>query len=319
MKKLLAIIIISTTIMSCGKESKLKKEIEQIDIEVNVERFDRLFASADENTLQDLKKAYPFMFSKRYNDSVWINRINDTLQQQLNLEINKVHGNFEKSTEGIHKLFQHLKYYFKEFKTPRVITVTSDVDYRNKTIVTDTIVLIALDTYLGSNHDFYYDIYDYVKLNLTEDQILPDLAHDYAEKYIYQSKRKSLLDEMIYFGKALYFKDVMLPGTADEIKIGYTKQQLDWAISNERSIWEYYVERELLFSTDNKLTARFINPAPFSKFNLELDGESPGRLGQYIGWQIVRAYANNTNASLHDILKLDAETLFNNSKFKPRK
>ena len=60
----------------------------------------------------------------------------------------------------------------------------------------------------------------------------------------------------------------------------------------------------MLFSTDSKLPSRFINPAPFSKFNLELDGESPGRLGQYIGWQIVRAYANRSDASLKEILNM---------------
>ena len=124
---------------------------------------------------------------------------------------------------------------------------------------------------------------------------------------------------MIYFGKTLYFKDVMLPETFDEIKIGYTKEQLNWATINEENIWQHFVENEMLFSTDNKLPARFINPAPFSKFNLELDGESPGRLGQYIGWQIVRAYAKNNDATLQEILNMNPEDIFNKSKYKPRK
>jgi len=312
-------LLVAIVFMSCNSESKVEKEIATIDIDMTVERFDRLFANADEASLPELKQAYPFMFSKRYNDSIWINRIQDTLQQQLNFEVDKTHGDFKNTEDNIYSLFQHLKYYFKEFKAPRVITVTSDVDYRNKVIVTDSIVLVALDTYLGASHDFYYDIYDYIKLNMDKDQIVPDLAFSYAEKYIYQPKRKTLLDEMIYFGKTLYFKDLMLPETSDEIKIGYTKEQLDWATINEESIWQHFVENEMLFSTDNKLPARFINPAPFSKFNLELDGESPGRLGQYIGWQIVRAYAEKNDVTLQEILSMNAEDIFNNAKFKPRK
>ena len=74
-----------------------------------------------------------------------------------------------------------------------------------------------------------------------------------------------------------------------------------------------------MFETDQKLAGRFINPAPFSKFNLELDAESPGRLGQYIGWQIVKAYMENSDADLKDMLQMDATELFNKSKFKPRK
>lgn len=313
------ILLLAIVFTSCDNESKLEKDIAAIDIDVTIERFDRLFANANEATLPELKQAYPFLFPKRFNDSVWINRMQDTLQQQLNNEVDKAHGDFKDTEDDIYSFYQHLKYYFKEFKTPRLITFTNDVDYRNKVIVTDTITLIALDTYLGASHDFYYDIYDYIKLNMDKDQIVPDLAFSYAEKYIYQPKRKTLLDEMIYFGKTLYFKDVMLPDTPDEIKIGYTKDQLEWAAINEENIWQHFVENEMLFSTNNKLPARFINPAPFSKFNLELDGESPGRLGQYIGWQIVRAYAEKNDATLQEILSMSAEDIFNNAKYKPRK
>ncbi len=320
MNKLLSIIIVVACVtLSCKTDSKLEKDISKIDIDVTVERFDQLFAKTTPEGLPELKKAYPFMFSKRYNDSVWIARINDTLQRQLSNQVNIIHGDFKTTKTEIHGLFQHLKYYFKDFKSPRIITVISDVDFRNKVIVTDSITLIALDTYLGEDHFFYSDIYQYIKQNMKPSQIVPDLAVQYAQQHIYQHRRKTLLDEMIYFGKILYFKDVMLPNISDQEKMGYTKAQLDWAQDNESNIWRHFVEKELLFSTDSKLASRFINPAPFSKFNLELDSESPGRLGQYMGWQIVRAYAQNNEVSLQDILSMNAEDIFNNSKFKPRK
>lgn len=318
-KPIITIYLVALLFVACKGESKIEKDIAKIDIDVKIERFDQLFANANQGSLSDLKAEYPFMFSKRYHDSVWINRINDTLQQQMAMEVDKAHQNIYETEEDIRDFFQHLKYYYKEFKTPRVISVISDVDYRNKTIVTDSIVLLALDTYLGKEHEYYVDIYDYIKQNFESSQILPDLAQQYAMRSIHQSKRKTLMDEMVYFGKLLYFKDVMLPKVSDWEKIGYTQEQMDWALENESSIWQYFVERELLFSTNNKLASRFINPAPFSKFNLELDGESPGRLGQYIGWQIVRAYAKNNKTSIQDIMSLDAETIFNNSRFKPKK
>ena len=193
------------------------------------------------------------------------------------------------------------------------------MDYRNKTIVTDSIVLIALDTYLGADHDFYGGLSKYLRQNFESSQIVSDLATQYAEQHIFQTRRKTLLDEMIYFGKILYFKDIMIPFKEDEEKLGYTKEQLEWAITNESNIWRFFVEKESLFDSSPKLVERFINPAPFSKFNLELDGESPGRLGQYMGWQIVRAYMKNNDATLQQLLEADAEDIFNNSRFKPRK
>jgi gliding motility-associated lipoprotein GldB len=319
MKKILSIIVIISLVLSCETEDKLEKEIAKIDVTVNVERFDKLFAKVTPNTLPELKKDYPFMFSKNYNDSIWIARINDTLEQLLNREVAKAFENNISFEGEVESLFQHIKYYFKAFKSPRIITVTSDVDYRNKTIVTDSIVLIALDTYLGAKHEFYGSIPLYLKQNFESSQIVSDLATQYATQSIYQPKRKTFLDAMIYFGKILYFKDIMIPFKTDDSKIGYTNEQLDWAKDNESYIWRYFVERELLFDTDPKLLERFINPAPFSKFNLELDNESPGRLGQYIGWQIVKAYMAHNEVSLQQMLMTNAEDIFNNSKFKPRK
>ena len=36
----------------------------------------------------------------------------------------------------------------------------------------------------------------------------------------------------------------------------------------------------------------FFDASPFSKFYLEIDNQSPGRIGRWIGWQIVRSYMN---------------------------
>ena len=124
---------------------------------------------------------------------------------------------------------------------------------------------------------------------------------------------------MIYYGKQLYLKDLLIPFKENNEKIGYSTDQYQWAQDNEFYIWQYFVEKELLYQTDRKLRTRFITPAPFSRFNLELDSESPGRLGQYIGWQIVSSYMENNKTPLLQMLHMEATTIFNNAKFKPKK
>jgi uncharacterized protein YjaZ len=84
-------------------------------------------------------------------------------------------------------------------------------------------------------------------------------------------------------------------------------------------MWRYFIEKEMLYSNEQKLSSRFINPAPFSKFYLEIDNESPGRVGAWIGWQIVRSYAKNNDMPIADLLKLDTKKLFEKSKYKPKK
>lgn len=322
MKNLIPILAIFAVAIACKKGSQLEDDIARINSDIKVERFDLLFSEVTPEGLSDLKTAYPFMFAKTYQDSFWMAKISDTLQQQIFSEVRETFQDFKKTETDIENLFNHIKYYFPEFNPPRVITVTNDVDYRNNIFVTDTISLIALDNYLGADHDFYIygNIPRYIAKNLEKEQIVVDMASRYAEKYIYQQSQKTLLDEMIYFGKILCFKDNVIPFKTEAQRIGYSQEELDWAMANESYIWRYFVDRELLFSTDSKLPGRFINPAPFTKFYLaEIDGESPGRLGQYMGWQIVRAYMNQNEVSLKDMLITSTEDIFNNTKFKPRK
>jgi len=320
MKQILFFLIIILTVFSCKKNRALENDIAKINIDARVERFDLLFAKIDAESLPSLKQAYPFMFSEKYQDSFWIEKASDSLQKLLHHEVEKTFSDFDGIELEIESLFNHLKYYFPEFRVPRIITTTSDVDYRNRVIVTDTIVIIALDNYLGSNHAFYENIPKYLTDDLKKEQIIVDLAGEYAKKYSFQTPNKIFLDEMIYFGKQLYFKDMTIPFKTEADRIAYSQEQLDWAVANESYIWRYFVERELLYSTDSKLASRFLTPAPFSKFYLEdIDSESPGRLGQYIGWQIVRAYMEQNDVTLKEMLITNPEEIFNKSKFKPRK
>ena len=317
--RILGFAILATFFMSCESDSDKEKEISEIKLNFEVERFDTAFSEAQPKDLLNLKEAYPFLFSKYIPDSIWVARMNDTLQNELLNEVNEKYDNFKAVKNELESLFQHLKYYDKTFTVPRVITLTNDVAYRDRTIVNDSLVLIALDNYLGKDHRFYQNLSNYIAANMREDQIIPDVAEAYAKNYAYQSDRKTFLAEMIYFGKLLYFKDVMIPFKSDAEKIGYTKDQIEWAKANETAIWSYFIEKELLYSTDRKLSNRFIADAPFSKFYLELDNQSPGRLGQYLGWQIVRAYADTTEEGVLSIMQKEPEEIFRNSKFKPRK
>jgi gliding motility-associated lipoprotein GldB len=312
-------VVLLLIIFSCKKKDQIENEISKVDVSFTVERFDRAFANAKPEDLIQLKETFPFLFSKHVPDSVFIARMTDTLQNELLNEVDKKFSNFSTIEDDITRLFQHLKYYDATFSEPRVVTLTNDVKYRDKVIVTDTIVLIPLDNYLGQDHKFYVNIPKYITQNMEPSQIVSNLASEYAKRYTFQSQKKTLLDDMIYFGKQLYFKDKMIPFKSNQEKIGYTELQLEFANVNEGQIWTNFIENEYLFSTDSSLPGRFIADAPFSKFYLELDRESPGRLGQYIGWQIVKAYMNNNDVAFLDMMKKDAVEIFNNSNYKPPK
>ncbi|HET8887244.1 MAG TPA: gliding motility lipoprotein GldB [Salinimicrobium sp.] len=319
MIKKISVVLLCVFIFSCEKQSDVEKEIEQIDVAVEVLRFDQEFAEADSSDLKNLKGKYPYLFPEQFHDSVWVSQMNDPIQFELDTAVTNAFKDFSKQKDDLHSLFQHLKYFFPEFKSPTVVTITSEVDYTNKVIVADSLLLISLDTYLGKGHPFYIGIQDFLKKNFEPSQLIPDVAEAYAKQLVPKPNARTFLSSMIYYGKILYLKDLLIPSNSDAEKIGYTEEEIKWARENEEEIWRYFVENEVLFDTNTDLHRRFLNPGPFSKFYLQLDAESPDRIGWYIGWQIVRKYMEDNDVSTRQLLIMDSEHIFNKANYKPAK
>ena len=318
MKKVF-IVLLLIGLVSCKKESKIEREIEKIPVVFKVERFDKIFYESQPSDLKQIQSQYPFFFPEGNEDTVWTNKLTNPLLRELYNEVQFRYGNLTSLEEDLTSFFGHVQYYFPKYKTPRVITLISEVDLDAKAIYADSIALIALDCYLGNEHRFYADFPKFKRINFDENQILPDLVTSFSYGKIAPPMDKNLLSIMIYHGKELYLKDKLIPNFTDAAKIAYTEEQVAWCKENEEQMWRYFIENNLLYEANVKNEHRFINDAPFSKFYLEIDNESPGRVGQWLGWQIVRSYMENNDTSLTDMLAMDAKTLFERSKYKPKK
>jgi gliding motility-associated lipoprotein GldB len=318
MKLFLLTIVCSLLLLSCDQKSKVEKAIEVTQVNIKVERFDKLFFETPPKDLAKLKKQYPYFFSAQINDTVWLNKMSAPIWREVYTEVQKKYPTTEGIQNNLEALVQHMKYYFPKIKKPKAITLISDMDYSNKAIYADSLVIISLELYLGKDHKFY-TFPKYIKQNFEERQMMPDVVASFSTREIAQPMDKNLLSQMVYFGKQLYLKDVLLPEYNDAEKMGYTPEQIIWCQENESYIWRYFIEREMLYSDEQKLTSRFIDPAPFSKFYLEIDNESPGQVGAWIGWQIVRSYMENNEVTVAELMKTNAKEIFEKSKYKPKK
>ena len=316
MKKKFILFFLFIALLACDKKTKVEREVAEIPLDLKVERFDKIFFETPDSKFAGLKKEYPYLFPAATEDKVWLEKLQDPLWRELYSEVQKKFGNFEPQREDISNLLRHIKYYFPKEPSPKVITVISDMNYNKKAIYADTLVLVSLELYLGKEHRFYL-FPEYLKQNFEPRQIAPDIAASFAYTKIPPPKDNTLLSQMIYFGKELYLKDILLPDYTDDEKIGYKPEQITWCNENEGYIWRYFIEGQLLYDSDTKLPNRFINPAPFSKFYLEIDNESPGQIGRWIGWQIVRSFMENNEVAVGDMLLMDAKQLFEKSKYKP--
>lgn len=318
MKYYLLLFTLLVFFLSCDKKSKIEKEVEEIPAAVKVERFDKIFFETAPEDLAKIKKEFPYFFPEGNDDSVWLEKMKHPLWRELYVEVQKKYANFNPIKSDVETLFKHIRYYFPKTKVPKVITVISEMDYNNKVIYADSLLIISLEMYLGKNHKFY-QFPNYIKQNFEQKQIMPDIVSSFSKQKTRPDRDGNFLSAMIQSGKELYFKDMLLPEYSDEDKIGYTAEQLTWCAENEAYIWRYFIEKEMLYSDDQKLLPRFINPAPFSKFYLEIDNESPGQVGAWVGWQIVRSYMKNNEVSLQQLLDTNAKEIFEKSKYKPKK
>ncbi len=321
MKKIVLFVLLGLVIASCDQKSKVEKAVEEIPMQMKLHRFEQAFFDAQPSQLALVKAEYPDFFPEGTPDEVWIEKMQHPQWRELYQEVEKKYKNFNAKQTEIEELFKHIKYYFPTVKTPEIYTAIGEMDYNNKTIYSNDKLIIALELFLGKDHRFYAEFPEYITQNFEERQMLPEIASSFALGVIPVQKDGTLLSEMIYYGKELYLKDALLADSyTDAEKIGYTPEQIAWSKENEAYIWEYFVSKELLYSTNSKLPSQFINLAPFSKFYLEIDNESPGRIGRWVGWQIVRSYMeNNEKVSLQDLIKTDAKQIFENSKYKPKK
>ena len=319
MFKTITFLLALVFLISCGTENKSDIDVSAIKIDVEVKRFDQEFYTVTPEKLPELKNKYPYLFPAQNHDSIWLNKVQDKDELELFAETQKVFSNFDDEKEQLVDLFKHVNYYYPKFKAPKIITILSNVDYESKVVYADSLLFVSLDVYLGVDSKIYEDFPKYVKQNFTKEHLVVDVAKEISKVQVPFSTNRSFISRIVQEGKKLYVLDAYLPKVNDAEKIGYTKEELEWAIFNEEEVWKFFIQNKYLFSTEQDLSRRFIEQAPFSKFYQANDNETPGRIGVWFGWQIVRAYMKSTETSLQELLNIDNEEVFKKSKYKPSK
>jgi hypothetical protein len=311
---ILILLIIPVLFWSCSNRKKHK----DATLSYELIRFESIFFDAHPDSLAEVEKRFPYFFPKSYPFSVWVNRRTDSIQlalyeQTKSISSSDIKDQLTPFMEGLPRVFENARV------PKKVITITSDVDYKNKVILNDSMALIAIDNFLGVNHQMYEGIALYLRQGMELSQLSKELAESFANNLIALPEDRTFLAQLIYSGKIQFLKKSILSYYSEDKILGYTPDQLAWAMTNEKEIWNFFVSKELLYSTDPDLFKRFISPAPFSKFYLNIDVDSPGQIGQWLGLQIVKAYQKKERKSITQLLNTPYRELFEKSKYKPRR
>lgn len=313
-----------------GGKSRIDVDTRDIQVtDIRIHRYDLdLFAVQVHHLkagLDKIKPAYHFFLDTDLDDPVRLTEMKAYLENPRNLDfyqaVLKKYQDLTFLEKNMTEAFRHYRYYYPDASIPRVYAYISGGDYDYPIQSADSVILIGLDNYLGKEFKVYRSdrIPQYRLEKMTADHILPDCMQVMARTA--PSSRISgntLLDQMIEEGRRLYFTSSMIPLTDPRFILGYTRAQMDWVLKNEAQVWAAIIEHRMLYSTDGQIIRTFIADGPFTP---EFSKEAPARLGQWIGWQIIRQYMEKeVNVSLPQMLQeTDAQKILTQSKYKPQK
>ncbi|NCI47520.1 gliding motility lipoprotein GldB [Sediminibacterium soli] len=233
----------------------------------------------------------------------------------------KLFGDFAPIAAEIRKGMQFVKYYFPEYKLPvRLITFIGPVNSYGNIITADALA-IGLQLYMGRDYPLY-------QTAMSQELYPPFIARKFEPAYIPVNCMKNIIDDMfpnkvtgplveqmVEAGKRQYLLNRLLPETADTLKTGYTAKQLSGCYDNEKNIWSFFVQSDLLFSIDPNMTRDYMNDAPNTQ---ALGPDSPGNIGQFVGTQIVGKWMQkNKEVPLTALMQTPAKRIFDEAKYKP--
>ncbi|WHF52958.1 gliding motility protein GldB [Chryseobacterium gotjawalense] len=319
---LLFSVVFLTGLGSCKKDTT---NIWKVDVKNPVEKVHLTDISKefyDPNIpLETFTQKYPWFQGTVPNED-FVERRKDPEEIKVYKEaISKI--DIQKLNNDLASLFSNIKNYFPDFKEPQVFVYSSALQGIMEPIFYEPkkdMLFIDITAFMGENNPNYKGLELYFQKSMNPKNIIPKVSEIFAEHFVKPNfEHQKFIDQIVYYGKLMTLQDAFLPNESDALKMNYTPEQYEWAKANEANIWNYFVENNLVFSDDQRLRERFINPAPFSKFYTEIDNESAPQIGIFTGWQICRKfYQEKPETKLVDFLKMNAQEIFNQSNYKPK-
>lgn len=328
MRFLMLMSIIPFLLFSCKNDGCGGPDVSDISIDVEVNRLDQaLFSLESKEEIQVFLDKHPLYAEKfigihKYpDDSVVVNElyrlIHDVHIDTLYQETQEVFGDLSELTKEFESAFRHIKYYYPDFTPPAIYTVFSGLGTLGQDLyISDSAIMISLDYFLGGSASYRPQAYDYILKRYKPEFVVPTCIMLYSNKFNRTNMEdKTLLADMIFYGKSYYFTQQVLPCLPDSILAGYSDAQESLVENNTRVIWSHFIDNELLYETSDFIKPRYVDERPNT---IEISNQVPGRIGRWLGWQIVQEYAQKTETTLPEMMKeSDAQKIFRQSKYKP--
>jgi hypothetical protein len=308
--------------------------------EVHIERFDTAFFALDSSHIPEglyrLNQEYPDFTGDFVGNILGAGPLSDTslvafaAARQFLVSYLPIRDSLKEKYRRLDWLekelrqgFRYIKYYFPRYPLPaKVVAFIGPFDGPGVAI-TPTALAIGLQAYAGRNFSLYLtgkgqDLYpEYISRRFEPQYIDANCLSALAEDIFPDSSdNKPLIEQMIIKGRYWWLAGKLLPDAPDSILTGYSQAQLNWCTHNEGEVWGYFLQNTDLYTRDPDIIKNYIGEGPKT---LGMPDASPGNIGAWVGWQIVKKYmTDHKDLQPVDLMRVPARSLFEESKYKPK-
>jgi len=332
-----SLIIIFTFLLTACNSHPWEVDLNGQSAELNWQRFEiDLFSLAESGFTQtevdQLQSDYPRMFPLYMQAIMRFGPLNDpnslkTLEKftsdpnivELVEEVQSTYpkGSLQTELDQIEKGLLRFQHYFPNRSIPQLKSMVSAFTY--STVVDDSLLVIGLDNYLGSDFEIYpkVGIPKYKSKYFNRKYMVSDAVKAWLLTEFQSKSAQNLLEQMVFQGKVIYLLYAFLPKVEEHLLLNYDQEELAWCRNNAADVWSHFLEMELLFTTENYKIRKYLGDSPFIAGFPE---GSPGRVGQWLGYEIVKAYMQkNKGKTLPQLMQMeDANQILQQSKYKPQ-
>lgn len=330
MRSIFFLLVINLFVLTSCIGQNTKVTAVKADSPVTITRFDReiheLVEKDDSLLFRQITERYPEMFDvfgKGVLNMQSVDRpgfleklVNYFSEPTLWSLYNQSLEKYKDVSEIEYRLADAFAFVQTNFPAIRIPSVYMHVSGLNQTIlVGEQVLSVSIDKYMGEDYPFYEDFfYEYERRLMTEKYIVPDcLAGLLLSEYPFEGNENVLLDRMIQEGKIKYLLEKALPWLSARELLGYNDAEMNWCHEQEKMLWKTIVGNKHLYTPDHMVTTRYFQAMP-STF---LSAGAPGHIGVWLGWRIVSAFMNETNASATELMAAQPQDILTRSKYKP--
>ena len=349
MKKTAVLLLCLPLVFISCKNKNGSPDVTGVKVDLAFQRFDKDFFAIDSNNmaaaLPALQSRYPVLLPIFINNILGLGPLEPSntmafegarhfrhMTQAIYDTVATVYPDAGDLQKEFTDAFRHVKKYFPAYKAPdKIIMLVGPIDGLAKmgTEITPDFIGpdflgISLQFYLGKNYSAYNEQYfisnvapQYRSRRFEKKYIVPDAMKLIADDlFPDKTAGRPLIEQIIEKGKQWWLLDKFLPASPDSLKTGYTAKQLEWCVMNEGLIWNYIVTNENIYTVDPVSIQQYIGEAPFTQ---NMSEASPGNIGAWVGWQIVKKFADaHSSFTPEQVMKSEAGKILEEAKYKPK-